>query len=934
MFTMAKIRDGSTYLGQHLTSNDYYCENESVSGRWVGRSAERLGLRGEIHADDAAFERLRQNRHPVDDTKLTPRDGDGRVRFYDFQCSAQKSVSIMAVTMGDTRLLEAHDHAAELAFGELERFAATQANTVLQRGSRTTGNVAAAVFRHTASRALDPQVHSHFVVANATWDTATNSWRALTEFEMVRAIRYAGKVYQNELAKHCRQLGYETETSRDARGNITGFEIMGVPREVRERFSKRRAEVERGISEFHAAHGRAPTSAEIHAITVRSRDPKLAEITTPAVLAAQRSQLSEAEWNALSGLRETAVTQGPLDRGPTRERESLRLAAGHLYERRSVAAGHEILAEALNQNLGYVDIDTLYEAARRGRLVALGEQDWPMELFTTRRGLRLEKWSVEFVRRTKGTCHALGDSARVEFGKLSEEQSAAVNAILESRDQVVCLRGAAGVGKTTTLKALHQNLIRSGHRVHVCAPTTSAADTLRHDGMTLATTVAGFLTKDALQADVHGAVLIVDEAGLTSNQQGAEILQIAERNGARVIFLGDSRQHTSVEAGDFLRILERHSPLQRVEMTDIRRQTVSAYREAIRDMAVGSPRTGLERLDQLGWVHEGQANYLRAAVEDYLRAAAGGERLDAVIAVTPTWEETDAFTTMLRSELKAGGRLRSGEILPAHDPQPWTKTQLARAATYAPGLVVRFDRTVAGFRRGTFVEVTRVEAGRVWVSGSHGERPLPLVQSGFSVAKARPLEVCAGDKLLVRANDRAAGLINGQMLTATSVKDGVIQTKEGPQIDTRRFRSFTHGFAVTSHRSQSKTADHVVVAAARLDAKSAYVACSRGRLSCVVHTPDKSALLERLPQGDRPAALDFAVPESSGTTANRANLWERTDTHHEADSRSPEHIHAALKAPWWRRLVRSVADWSRRAPRHRTVDAAPINRASTLHYEP
>ena len=126
MFTMAKIKNGGTYLSQHLTANDYYCENETVGGQWVGRGAEKLNLHGEIKAGDAAFEKLRNNRHPDGSGKLTPRDGNDRVKFFDFQCSAQKSISVMAVTMGDTRLLAAHDAAAVLAFGELERFAALQ----------------------------------------------------------------------------------------------------------------------------------------------------------------------------------------------------------------------------------------------------------------------------------------------------------------------------------------------------------------------------------------------------------------------------------------------------------------------------------------------------------------------------------------------------------------------------------------------------------------------------------------------------------------------------------------------------------------------------------------------------------------------------------------------------------------------------------------
>ena len=72
MFTCGKIREGRTYLGGHLTANDYYCENEKVYGRWVGLAAERLGLEGQpINAGDAVFEALRQNRLPYGNGRLT-----------------------------------------------------------------------------------------------------------------------------------------------------------------------------------------------------------------------------------------------------------------------------------------------------------------------------------------------------------------------------------------------------------------------------------------------------------------------------------------------------------------------------------------------------------------------------------------------------------------------------------------------------------------------------------------------------------------------------------------------------------------------------------------------------------------------------------------------------------------------------------------------
>ncbi|MBK9990943.1 MAG: relaxase domain-containing protein [Verrucomicrobia bacterium] len=380
MFTLAKIKDGGTYLENHLSANDYYAEGEKVIGRWQGKGVERLGLTAEIHAGDAAFAALRENRHPVTGDKLTPRDGANRIRFLDFQCSAQKSVSVMAVTLGDERLLAAHDRAAATAFAELEKFAACQANTVTERGMRNTSNVIAAKFRHTASRALDPQVHTHFVLANATWDESSGGWRALTEYEMVLAVRYAGKVYQNELARSCLALGYDIEPARDERGSITGFEIAGVSKDVRERFSKRRAEVEVGIGEFKQRHGREPSTAEIHAITVETRSAKLAEITTPAVLQRQREQLTPMELEALTALRHQAEIQAgervdePERTLLSKERDSLHASIGHLFERQSVLPTHQILAEALNQNLGRLDPAKLQGELTQSKLCRLRQR--------------------------------------------------------------------------------------------------------------------------------------------------------------------------------------------------------------------------------------------------------------------------------------------------------------------------------------------------------------------------------------------------------------------------------------------------------------------------------------------------------------------------------------------------------------------------------
>ena len=295
---MAKIKDGSTYLDHHLTCNDYYAEGEQVVGQWQGRLASRLGMAPgqQIHSGDRAFRRLRENINPLTNHKLTQRNVEGSIRFFDFQCSAQKSVSMLHALTGDERLAAAHDLAAAEAFAELETFAVCRVRAGAAASSqetRHTGNVCAAVFRHDASRTLDPQLHTHFVVANATWDETQQRIVALESCEIIKAIRYAGKVYQNALAREVQALGYDIEEVRNEGGAIEGFEILGVSAELRARFSKRRAEVEAGISQFKQEKGRSPSRAEIAVITRQTRSAKMAEISTPAVRAAQLAQLSE-----------------------------------------------------------------------------------------------------------------------------------------------------------------------------------------------------------------------------------------------------------------------------------------------------------------------------------------------------------------------------------------------------------------------------------------------------------------------------------------------------------------------------------------------------------------------------------------------------------------------------------------------------------------
>ena len=870
MFTCAKIKDGSTYLSNHLSANDYYCESEQVIGTWLGKGAERLNLESKaIGKDDWVFEALRTNRSPDGSGRLTPRTAKDGVRFFDFQCSAQKSVSLMAVTLGDRRLFDAHDRAARKAFTELERFAACRSGW--SREPQITGSLCAAVFRHDASRALDPQLHTHCVVPNATWNPQRQRWLALDTCEMFRAIRYAGKVYQNELALECRKLGYQIEALWE-NGRVKGFEIQGVSKEIQLRFSKRREEIEAEIERFCKDKGREPTSAEIAVITRETRNVKMKEISTPEVLVYQRSQLSAQELCDLEAVKRRALSrQSEISMGS--ERDALAAARDHLFERHSVVPGHAILAESLNKRLGYLTLDGVQHNLRSqySGLVQLREHQHNPTLsaeFSTHMNLKAESWSVHFVNRTQGHCDPLGKVTGVDFDFRSDEQRKVVLETLANRDQVYAIRGRAGAGKTTSLQEIRKGLEAAGREVYYLAPTASAAQVLQKDGFSRATTVSDFLCNRVPSASIANAVLVVDEAGLQSTTMGEKVLKVAEKHGCRLLLVGDSRQHSSVEAGDFLRILETHSKLHTSELKDIRRQMRPEYNVAIRTLASGQAVEGMRQFDAMGWVHEGKTRYIDQAAQAYLDATEGGTQLERCIAVCPTWEENHRFTAAIRQALKERQVLTEGRQMTVHDPLQWTVQQKATASSYEPGMVVTFNRRAGSIVRGQSLVVARVEAGLLYFQGRDSSIDPARYASTLTVSRPNEIELALGDKILIRRNDHSGHWVNGQVLTVERFgADGTIETKEGKTI-VPSFRHFTHGYVVTSHRSQGRTHDQVVVAAEKLDGKAAYVACSRGRWQCSVHTPDKEFLMSSLARsGDRPAALDRSQASSSIETS-------------------------------------------------------------------
>jgi ATP-dependent exoDNAse (exonuclease V) alpha subunit len=122
------------------------------------------------------------------------------------------------------------------------------------------------------------------------------------------------------------------------------------------------------------------------------------------------------------------------------------------------------------------------------------------------------------------------------------------------------------------------------------------------------------------------------------------------------------------------------------------------------------------------------------------------------------------------------------------------------------------------------------------------------------------IEIAAGDKLLLMGNRKELGFraTNGELTTVRSVERGIINLEDGRSVP-ENYREFTHGYAVTAHRSQGKTVDHVIVSADVMKQELFYVAASRGREGISIVTSDVGRLGESLGVSmARPSAIELA----------------------------------------------------------------------------
>ena len=772
MLSIGKMGAGQEgyYLGKVAEgAEDYYSGEGEAEGYWLGDAAEDLGLQGKVDPDQLTA--MLTGTNPASGEPLGLRHVEGgAVPGFDLTFSAPKSVSVLWALGGHPvagEVKAAHAAAVEAALGYLQREACWT-----RRGAGghvfVKGNgFLAAGYTHRSSRAGDMQIHTHVLLANATF--AEGRWTRLYHPAIYEHAKTASYIYEAHLRNELtHRLGVRWRDVANGIAEIRGFD----PDHLRA-FSTRRQEILEAVGEGASARAR-------QIATLATREAKDRDLTTESLRDLWRAKAEEIGLDRES-IRATLghERQAPEGQVSVADVEAAVTAHASHFDRRDViqavanclpagAPGHEVceLADAFIATRDVIGIAN----------TAKGER------YTTRTIWELERDALDRVEAMAARSDAAVVSeivvARVlaKRPSMKADQEAMVRRLLGGGEGVIVVVGEAGTGKTYALTAAAEGWAASGEELRVAAPTWRAANVLRSEGLQ-ATSVASLLA-DLDRAATRGeavlgrrVVLVVDEAGMVDSRAMARLVAHAQEADAKLVLIGDPAQLGEIEAGGlFASIAARTDP---IVLDEVIRHRHELEREGAKLIRSGEGREALAIFQGAERVTVSGDPLARreAMVADWWQSFERGE--DALM-IAKRNAEVAELNALARERMRVEGKLGAEEI----------KVGEAR---FAAGDQI----------------ITRINDQRAGIYN----------RERWKVAEVDP----ASERLwLVGIDTRGRVCVDSDYLRRLRERDG------GPAIE--------HAYAATTYQAQGATVDTAfVMADPSMDRQEFYVATSRTR---------------------------------------------------------------------------------------------------------
>ncbi|EPN9704897.1 conjugative transfer relaxase/helicase TraI [Escherichia coli] len=779
MLSISSIKGDSAYYSHE----DNYYASGSLESRWLGDGAEKLGLKGEVA--NADMDAIRQGKLP-DGTDLSRMvNGVNKHRSgYDLTFSAPKSVSMMILIGGDTRLLDAWNRSVENGMKEVEKLISARITDSGKTDTVLTGNMVAALYNHDTSRALDPQIHTHALVFNTTF--AEDKWRALasdtrmkTGFgENLYALQVAiGNLVLQPFRQEAEKLGYETV----AAGKNGLWELKDVPVAP---FSTR----SQAISEA-AGPDASKKSRDVAALDTRQAkawaDPDLLKAEWRRRLTDEKfdidNYIGQAQTRAeppgpvvggTEGIRSTgqpaSVSTAQISESDVQKAVSDTISA--LSEKKVQFTWSEMLAGTVSR---LPSASGLFEQARAGIDAAIeGQRLIPLDrekgIFTSDIHL-LNELSVHQLART-----AIQEQTVLVFPERAKERDMpagdAVSVLTQDKSPVAILSGRGGA---QTLRERTEDVAMmaraQGREVMIIA-----ADGRSGQFLSESPHLAGHvMLRSQMNADtvlpVQGTV-IVDRAERLSLKETVLLQEKALSAGAQLIFMDtENRQGT----GNALSVLkEADIPQYRFYGTQL---------PEVRLVSEADKRTRYGQLAQ-----------------EYVCLSAEGR--DVVAQVTGAREQQH-LTEVIRDMRRDAGELGREQVTLRVLEPVWldSKTRHQRD-NYRPGMVMeQWDAEKKTMTRHTIDRVAEATNSLV-LQGEDGSRltlKVTQLDGSWSLYRSRTLAVSEGDRVRALGRELKGAIKAKEQFTVAGLENGVVRLRSGDRelrLPTERAVKLAHDY--------------------------------------------------------------------------------------------------------------------------------------------
>ena len=350
-------------------------------------------------------------------------------------------------------------------------------------------------------------------------------------------------------------------------------------------------------------------------------------------------------------------------------------------------------------------------------------------------------------------------------------------------------------------------------------------------------------------------VWVVDETSMMSSKEVKTLLDAAQKAQARVVFVGDTKQLTAVEAGQIFKDMQKNG-LNTVVMTEKVRQKNEEYRKAVDALGKQDWGTFKEKVDAKVKEIQDREARLDAIRKDFL---AGDYKKNLI--VTATNKDKNELNLQIRNELKKQGKLADGFKFTVRESKNLSAEEKRFAFCYEVGDIVFVNKEalkemkIKSKTNEFVVKAVDISNNRITLQNRTGKEFVVNVKDfgdKFSVFRTKEIEISKEDRIITLKNDKELGIKNGEMWQVEKIsKDGTITIKNENKTKTFNIREYNyldHGYATTVHKSQGMTVAKVIydASATRTNYNEVYTAITRGKQEYSIYTDSKEIFFERM----------------------------------------------------------------------------------------